>query len=146
MKVNLCAIDKQIEIIPRGDRWYEIPFDFIVHVYTDCGHYTISVAKGFMFDGRSGGPLCDFIVPNLGTQPILKCWLIHDIMAYDIGFSFKETNQILHDNLIRAGVGSFKAWTVQSAVSLSDGWFGEPKPGDREMCNMGKIHVRLNAK
>ena len=95
MKIDKIEFSRDITIRPIADRWYRIDGAFTVDIYLkDEGVVHIRVDDGFMFDGRSGGPCVDFIAPNLGTQDELKIWLLHDLMGYDIYFSFKETNKI----------------------------------------------------
>lgn len=134
--------DKQITIIPVGDRWYKIPYEINIDVTDVYGRKRITISEGFHFDGRSGGNLVDFIAPNLGSQDELKAWFLHDCMAYDIGWTFKETNEILYNNLRKCGYGWFRAKMIYSAVSMSDSWFGQPEIGDREYINIDKIKVR----
>lgn len=143
MKIDKIEFSRDITIRPIADRWYRIDGAFTVDIYLkDEGVVHIRVDDGFMFDGRSGGPCVDFIAPNLGTQDELKIWLLHDLMAYDIYFSFKETNKILYDNLRNINYSWIKANAIWSAVSISDSWFGIPLPDSREYPNLNKIHVR----
>lgn len=143
MKIDKIEFSRDITIRPIADRWYRIDGAFTVDIYLkDEGVVHIRVDDGFMFDGRSGGPCVDFIAPNLGTQDELKIWLLHDLMGYDIYFSFKETNKILYDNLRHINYGWIKANAIWSAVSISDSWFGRPLPDSREYPNLSKIHVR----
>lgn len=143
MKIDKIEFSRDITIRPIADRWYRIDGAFTVDIYLkNEGVVHIRVDDGFMFDGRSGGPCVDFIAPNLGTQDELKIWLLHDLMGYDIYFSFKETNKILYDNLRNINYGWIKANAIWSAVSISDSWFGRPLPDSREYPNISKIHVR----
>lgn len=144
MKIYSIVWSNDITIVPEADRWYRIPHAMTVDIVCDCGRYQFNVDKDFRFDARSGGPLVDFITPNLGRQEELKCYFLHDILAYDVGLSFDETNYALYFALRNyAGYGWWRAKTIQTAVSLSDSWFGEPKEGDREYVNYNKIHSRL---
>lgn len=135
-----------VSIIPIDDRWYEIPNSVEIFIELEGeGMVIIRLERGFRFDGRSGGPLADFIVPNLGNQRLLACWLVHDVMGYGVLFGFEDTNEILRQMLILAGESRWKARLVGSAVGLSRSWYGEPLPGDREYANLSKIHIRHNA-
>lgn len=109
-----------IVIQPLKDRLYEIPHDFSIYIrLMGAGKITIRVKKGFVFDGRSGGKLIDLIVPHLGTQHELKCWVLHDLLFYDILYCFDSTNNILRwDLLNNAKYGKFKAWLVWKSVQL----------------------------
>lgn len=143
MKVIKIDFSRDISITPVADRWYRVNGAFTVDITTDCGVKRINVDDGFLFDGRSGGPMVDFIAPNLGTQAELKAWCLHDICGHDLtGFSFEETNEMLYMLLRQCGYGWFRAKTIYTAVSLSDDWFGIPVIGDKSYINITKIHVR----
>lgn len=143
MKVEKIEFSRDITLKPIADRWYRIDGAFTIDInLKDEGVVHIIVDDGFMFDGRSGGPCVDFIAPNLGTQEELKIWLLHDIMGYDIYFSFKETNKILYDSLRGIGYSWIKANSIWAAVSISDSWFGMPLPNSREYPNYNKLHIR----
>ena len=144
MKVLSVEFSRDIVIKPIETLWYQVQGAFHLDYKTDVGDIRVNVDDGFMFDGRSGGPMVDAlgIAPNLGSQPELKCWLAHDINAYDICFSYDETNDILYNMLRDIGYGWFRAKMIYTAVNCSESWFGEPLPNDREFPNLAKIHVR----
>jgi len=142
MKFEKIEFSRDITLKPLADRWYRIDGGFSINVHLkDEGVVRICVDDGFEFDGRSGGNLVDFIAPNLGTQDELKAWIQHDLMAYDIYFTFKETNAILYNTLRKIGYGWWKAKLIWGAVSATDSWFGKPLPRTREYVNLNKIHV-----
>lgn len=143
MKVLKVEFSRDILLKPISDRWYEIQGAFSIDITTDCGVKRINVDDGFVLDGRSGGPLVDFIAPNLGTQAELKAWTLHDICGHDLtGFTFEETNEILYMMLRQCGYGWFRAKVIYAGVSISDDWFGIPIIGDKSYPNITKIHVR----
>ena len=143
MKVLKVEFSRDLTLKPIADRWYEVQGDFSINVTTDCGVKRINVDDGFLFDGRSGGPMVDFIAPNLGTQDELKAWCFHDICGHDIiGLTFEETNDALYMLLRECGYGWVRAKIIYTAVSMSDDWFGLPVIGDRSYINITKIHVR----
>lgn len=148
MQIKSISFSRDIIIKPIAERWFLIPHSFTVSIFTDCGIYRIKVKPGFMFDGRSGGPAVDCIAPNLGSQNEIKAWLLHDLMYYDIGFSFEETNLILYNTLRQIGYGWFRAKLIYTGVSTSVArtHFGEPKPTDKEFCNIGNYKVTLSDK
>ena len=126
-----------------ADRWYRITHPFVSVV--DMGKYgtkRAEVQAGFMFDGRSGPKLVDWVAPNLGTQEEIKRWLNHDLWSYDLGLTFKENNQILRDDLEKfCGYGWIRRNGIYCAVSISDSYFGTPKPNEREFVNVDKIKI-----
>lgn len=111
-------------------------------IKTDKGRLFLYLDPVFMFDGRSGGFLVDFYVPNLGTLEERLCWLVHDANAYAQCLDFKSTNLLLK-MMTRdlSGYGSFKSSAIKKSVSLSDKWFGVPKKNDEFYNNLSKIHV-----
>lgn len=144
MKIVNVTVSHDIILKPVSDRWYEVQGAFTVDYFTDSGRIHICVDAGFMFDGRSGGPMVEAlgIAPNLGTQAELKCWLIHDLNGYDICLSYDETNDLLYDMLRDIGYGWFKSKAIYTAVNFTDSWFGKPLPFEREYPNIAKMHVR----
>ena len=143
MKIISCTFNRDILIKPIDDRWYEIPHKFQIRI--DLGSIVkyIDVDAGFLFDGRSGGPIVDFFAPNLGTQDEIKCWLMHDIGSYDsTGLTFGENNTLLYYNLRKADYGWFMANTIEGFVSVSDNYFGVPLEDSREYPNIEKIHLK----
>lgn len=142
--VTKVTCSREIILKPISDRWYSIPGHFSIDCYLlGSGVKHIVVDDGFLFDGRSGGPLVDFIAPNLGTQDELLAWLTHDLLSYDLGFTFEETNAILYWMLRNyCGYGYLRARSIHAAVSVSDSWFGTPSMGDKEFPNIKRIKVR----
>jgi len=133
--LSVC-ISNPIDIRPLDDRWYELVSPVTITVERDGWKLSYEFLSGFEFDGRSGGPLADFCVPNLGTQDEVACWLIHDANGYGAALSFRETNALLRRMLRLIGYGPVRAWLVWAAVSISRSWFGFPMPGDREFRNV----------
>jgi hypothetical protein len=93
------------------------------------------IYAGFRFDSRSGGFAVDMVLPHMGTEAFICCWLIHDVNAYGMYLSFRDTNALLYSMLDYAGANRFQLMAV-SAVGASDFWYGDPKPTDREYCNI----------
>lgn len=100
-------------------------------VITNQGTLHVQTAPGFVFDGRSGPRIVDWYAPNLGNLYEILCWLTHDCNGYGQNLSFKDTNVLLYAMLRDiADYRPSKCAVIQLAVSLSDSWYGEPKPGD----------------
>lgn len=143
MKLDHFTVDKQITLIPLDDRWYSLPYDIHINLFIKGeGRIEYIAKKGFKFDGRSGGALVDFIVPNLGNQNEVACWLTHDIGAYALYLSCDEINELLSQMLIQSGISKFKAWLVKKAVGINTSWYGTPKPTDKEYSNLELISIR----
>lgn len=132
----IFVLSAPILIEPLCDRWYSLaaPVEITVTWRGEVIRYRF--LAGFEFDGRSGGHLADFVAPNLGTQELIACWLVHDANGYGGAMSFRETNALLRDMLAAAGVGLVRRWLIWAAVSVSRSWFGFPMPGDREFRNV----------
>ena len=126
-------------------RRYVLPADVELKLYFDNGHILHCYAKaGFMFDGRSGSPLLDFYLPNLGTLEERSMWLIHDLLGYATCLSFKCTNKVLRYGLRDiCNYRPTKAFVVEKAVSISDSWYGAPKENEWCYANINKFKVLL---
>jgi hypothetical protein len=145
MKVLKVEFSRDITLKPLADRWYEVQGAWTVDYITDCGRIHIMVDDGFMFDGRSGSAWIDAlgIAPNLGSQEEMKAFLCHDLLYYDIGFTFDEANELLYSMLRQCGYGWFRSRLIYNAVSLfGKDHFGLPTITDREYPNITKIHYR----
>lgn len=144
MKIISFHASGPIEITPIEDRWYSLAKPVTIFVQTDGeGYIVYKFRKGFLFDGRSGGPLVDFWLPNLGNQRQLACWLVHDANGYATHLSFEDTNELLRQMLRLAGVCRVKASAAKLAVSLTESWFGFPEKKDREYANIQGMAFRV---
>lgn len=148
MKITKIEFSRDIVLKPIADRWYEVQGAFTVDLcLVNEGVVHINIDDGFLFDGRSGGPIVDYFAPNLGTQQELKTFLLHDLLSYDIYFSFSENNEIFYNNLRNwCNYSWSKAKIMWAFVSISDSYFGIPLPDSREYSNIDRIYVRHYAK
>ena len=119
-----------------GERWYPMKRDNTIWVVTNRGTLRYTYKRDFHFDGRSGGPLVDIVLPNLGTENDVICWLIHDLNGYATYLSFEDTNEMLRQMLRLSGKVRLKASLAHWTVSRSRAWYGDPKRGDREYINI----------
>ena len=145
----VVRVDVSRPIVPRKlrYRWYVIDHPWDITITTDCGVIRIHVAAGFCFDGRSGGPAIDWLVPNLGTTEEVWAWAVHDVLGHGVYGGFEFTNDCLYWILRNlAKYPHWKAEAVRAAVSLSDDWYGEPEPDDKSYPNLKLITVRHDAK
>ena len=134
--------DVLMSLKKNKSRRYYILERLNIIIKTDKGRLFVNLDPVFMFDGRSGGFLVDFYVPNLGTLEERLCWLVHDANAYAQCLDFKSTNLLL-EKMTRdlALYNSFKSKIIKKSVSISDKWFGVPKKNDEFYNNLSKIHV-----
>lgn len=130
-----CLFDL-VERKERG-RLYQLQEELDYSVFTDAGTLHVRTLPGFLFDGRSGPSLIDWYAPNLGTLEERLGWHMHDSLAYAQSLSFKETNLMLKLWLRDiCCYGKVKPEIIRMAVSISDSWYGTPKPGDRFYYNL----------
>lgn len=147
MTIHRLTISRPL--VPRKlrYRWYVIDHAWDVVIHTDCGVIRIHVAPGFQFDGRSGGPAIDWLVPNLGTTEEVWAWALHDLLGHGIYGGFEFCNDCLYWVLRNlAKYPHWKAELVRNAVSISDDWYGEPGPDDKSFPNLKLMTVRHDAK
>lgn len=112
-------------------RRYQLDGGVRFSVITNQGTLHVQTAPGFVFDGRSGPKIVDWYAPNLGNLYEIVCWFVHDCNGYGQDLSFKDTNIMLYAMLRDlADYRPTKCAVIQLAVSLSDSWYGEPKPSD----------------
>ena len=118
-------------IVQNDARRYPLKGRVQLAIYTNQGTLHVTTAAGFTFDGRSGPKIVDWYAPNLGNIYEILCWLTHDCNGYGQDLSFKDTNVLLYAMLRDlADYRPTKCAVIQLAVSLSDSWYGEPKPSD----------------
>lgn len=110
------------------------------YLYTNQGTLHFRTEAGFVCDMRSGPKIIDWYVPNLGTMAEREAWFLHDLLGYGQSLGFADTNLLLFAILkCRAKYAYPKAKLVQTAVSLSKSWYGEPKQDDWCYANIGKV-------
>ena len=118
-------------IVQNDARRYPLKGRVQLAIYTNQGTLHVTTAAGFTFDGRSGPKIVDWYAPNLGNLYEKLCWLTHDCNGYGQDLSFKDTNILLYAMLRDlADYRPTKCAVIQLAVSLSDSWYGEPKPSE----------------
>ena len=124
----------------NDERRYKLESDVNLIIRTNQGALHVVTASGFVFDGRSGPKIVDWYAPNLGTLEERICWLVHDCNGYGHDLSFEDTNLLLFAMLRdMAGYRASKAALIQLAVSISNSWYGSPKPGDWCCANVKKV-------
>lgn len=116
------------------------------YLYTTQGALHFRTEAGFVCDMRSGPKIIDWYVPNLGTMAEREAWFLHDLLGYGQSLNFKDTNFMLFV-LLRdlAKYRYVKAKVVQTAVGISDSWYGTPKPTEWCYANIGKVLTEWRA-
>lgn len=128
------------ELLQNDSRRYPLDSGIRLSIFTNQGTLHIQTAPGFVFDGRSGPKIVDWYVPNLGNIYEKVCWFAHDCNRYGQDLSFKDTNVLLYAMLRDlAEYRTTKAAVVQLAVSLSDSWYGDPKPDEWCYANRNRV-------
>lgn len=123
---------KMLEMLKQNkERRYPLDGGVRLSIVTNQGTLHVQTAPGFVFDGRSGPKIVDWYAPNLGNIYEKMCWFVHDCNGYGQDLSFKDTNVLLYAMLRDlADYRPSKCAVIQLAVSLSDSWYGEPKPDE----------------
>ena len=120
-----------INLLAISDRKYKLETPVIIDYHTSEGVIRVIAEKGFETDGRSGGPIVDLLLPNIGKAGYRNAWLFHDI-AYSLtdekGISFELANNLFRQALKLpkrfggAGMSSVRAWLAWKGV---ESYFGK---------------------
>lgn len=133
MKINAIRLDGKITLEPVTGRLVRLADTVTVRYdLDDEGVFIVHIREGFLYDGRSGGPLVDYLAPNQGNQKESAMWLVHDALGYPETMSGEFDNDLLYaamdcnkygwltrnaiDAAVRLTVGTWKAdqwWQVQ---------------------------------
>ena len=124
MKVYSIVLDQpSLAVTPMGDRYYKLAHDTKISVFTDIGCLEFGVKQGLVTNFRSGGPLVDRFVDQIGDEQKSLIYLIHDLcytICDDCNGEHPVTRE-LADEFLRAGLewagmGKFRRNTVYYAV------------------------------
>ncbi len=134
---------KSIEKLKENKyRRYSLDSDVFLSVETNVGSIICKTKEGFIFDGRSGGKLIDFFIPNLGAFEERIAWLIHDCLGYGQSLSFKDTNLLLKCFLKdKCNYKSLTSSIIYNVVSISKKWYGWPDDDDEWAINKGLVET-----
>ena len=124
MKVYDIQLDRpNLAVVPQGDRYYELAQDTNMMVYTDIGLWMFGIKAGFVTNFRSGGPLVDMFVDQIGDQQKSLIYLGHDLCYTPCDYcngehpvSRRLGDEFLRDGLAWAGMGKCKRNMVYYAV------------------------------
>lgn len=131
-----------LELVPLKSlkRRYDLQGGVSADFRFDDGTLRVETAPHFLFDGRSGPPIIDWYVPNLGSLEERALWWMHDCLGYGESLDFWHTNRALRLGLRdQAGYRATKAWAIERAVSISKSWYGTPEPDDWCYNNITKV-------
>ena len=128
MNVIKIATNRVLAVTPLGDRLYRLSEPITISIATDEGTLVYSFEAGFVTNFRSGGPLVDRFVDQIGDESKAICYLTHDA-AYtpckacsgEHPISKALADKILMESLILAGMSKWKAKIVHTAVKLFGG-------------------------
>lgn len=129
MKVDSITIDGlALQVTPMGNRLYRIARDTRVSVKTDEGSFDFCFKAGFVTNFRSGGPIVDRFVDQVGDEKKALCYLVHDAIytpCASLGghhpVSREKGDELLRAALLWAKMETYKAVLVYYSVR----WFGE---------------------
>lgn len=113
-------------IEPVGDRHYELcDVARCLANLGDKGTWEFEARPPAIIDFRSGGPIVDLFVDQMGKNADIRyAYLMHDMMyTRECGrnthtFSREFADLVLREILISAGMSKFKAYTVWAAVRM----------------------------
>ena len=124
MNVYSIAMDRpSLAVTPIGNRYYKVAQDTRISVFTDSGCFEFGVKSGLVTNFRSGGPLVDRFVDQVGDEQKSLIYLIHDLcytICDDCNGGHPVTRE-LADEFLRAGLewagmGKLKRNVVYYAV------------------------------
>lgn len=128
MKIISLTTSRPLAVIPMGNRLYKLADDCDIRVVTDEGCFRFYVKRGTVTNYRSGGPLVDSFIDQIGDEAIAPWWVIHDLcytpcaaLGMEHPVSRKKADEILRAGLLYAGMKKWRAQVVYTAVR----WFGE---------------------
>lgn len=124
MKVHDIQLNRpNLAVVPQGDRYYELAQDTEIKVVSDIGLWVFGFKTGFITNFRSGGPMVDRFVDQVGDADKAKIYVIHDAIYTPCDYcngehpvSRKLGDEFLRDGLAWAGMGKFKRNMVYYAV------------------------------
>ena len=125
MKVIKITTNHTLLVTPLGDRLYRVGTPIKITIATDEGTLVYSFKEGFITNFRSGGPLVDRFVDQIGDAEKAICYLVHDAAytpckacdgEHPISKALADT--ILRESLILAGMSKWKARIVYTIVYL----------------------------
>lgn len=153
--LRIASSDIPLQVI--DDRKYRLMAYSSIIYYTDCGAIHYRAYADYMTDGRSGGPVVDLILPNVGNKYYKRTWFPHDL-AYGFAaeclsnhqeppISFETANDLfeqalrLPKSLGGPGLGEFRAGLARAGI---DSWIaksGYDKIDGFDRRNFGKCKI-----
>ena len=130
MKVfNVISTPARLAVTPLGNRLYEQASDVeTITVVTDCGRLVFTSLKGIVTNFRSGGPLVDPFIDQIGDEAKSKLYKVHDIiytpcaaLGMEHPLSRKFGDELLHAGLLWARMDRIRAGLVYRSVRLFGG-------------------------
>lgn len=111
---------------PIGDRYYSLTHDINVRIEFDNGLvYLYSINKEFITNFRSGAPIIDCFVDQIGSTLTALAYLIHDANYTPCHYLFdrhplpkEDSDKLLRSMLRYAGMSNFKSKIVYDSVKL----------------------------
>ena len=124
-KFSVTMDKDHLTIIPVGRRYYELAQDTVLTLDTDKGSFEFKFQKGFVTNFRSGGPLVDGFIDQIGTEKTAQIYLLHDA-AYTpcdnyggkYPFPREDADIMLRDGLGWANMSKFKRNMAYRSVRL----------------------------
>ena len=113
-------------LVPLGDRLYKLTYDLNVRIEFDNGLvYLYSFNREFVTNFRSGAPVIDCFVDQIGSSLTALAYLVHDANYTPCHYLFdrhplpkEDADKLLRAMLRYAGMSGFKSQVVYDAVKL----------------------------
>ena len=149
MKLIKFEMSHRIEMAPVSGRFVELVAPVCLSYHTNEGVHRFDIDNGFMWDGRSGGPAGDLILPNHGTQEQSALALGHDAGGYPDTVSADLDNELYCKGLESIGTGDRIIYAVRMAIEItSHEWkaYGWSEVDEQYQLNRGKIKYTWSSK
>lgn len=125
IEVTNILVNKPVVVQPIGNRHYALDNEElkITVITKEDGIFKLTVLENFLTDFRSGGPLVDLFIDQIGsTTDKQVCYIFHDAAYNTLPNGQHILSKDIADELLRAmlvfvGVSKWKASMVKFAVA-----------------------------
>ena len=126
MNIFSVTMDKPcLAVTPIGNRFYRLAQDTEITVETKRYFFVFGFQKGFVTNFRSGGPLVDGFIDQIGDEKKAQIYLLHDATytpcddcSGEHPMRRRRADRLLRDGLGWANMSKFKRNLVYNSVRL----------------------------
>ena len=153
--IQVISDNLRFEVL--DDRRYRLLKDSLITIRTDSGYIQMYLKAGFLSDGRSGGVLVDWLIPNMGSQSYRPCPIFHDggfahasaclLSSQEPVLSFETMNSIFEQMLVLpkkmggAGLAEWRAKLAYAGVSTGFGREAYENVDKIDRKNVGMVRI-----